>query len=571
MRYLNDFNNFGSLNEDKTSRAERKRKNAEELLNDIDNAINSGDDKKAERLMRRAARKIDKAESLDPSIDTEEISNRLISLKTELDDEKQNPDDNFELKSKKHRNKIKADEFDIINKIKILGNEISNDEVQGFLKTVKTYLNEYWNELKDGNNFPEEYQSPYTDFTLHVKRKFGRTVFLYKESNTDKIKIVFTNKDFSNDEYKNTISTELDDVIDSENIKREIEDNYQPEKDDIKVEAPKEEQLTNIVAPSPVVKSEIEKVATILTTKDDIFINNTVNFLIKEELNVGFSNTDEDKIYDYFVKNNAKKIIVPENVNDILIKYRQKKATMNEAWYNDTDDLVDATVGATNRATQSTRTQESKGVVGDLMWAFNTDARTLSDDINKALLKISSAYQKELNKSIDKLKNNQVKEAMDTSSILTGMMASGFALKSSPKLAKLVGLRGAATGTGSTVARGGLAGVSRLGALLGNPYVWIAIAVVAAIGGGWYLWNSLDEQQDQLATIFLLMWASGSQEFHKELKMNGIIIKAPKIDVSKLNNLIKSGELFGGEPQNTETGNLSHLENKRIKRFTDFK
>ncbi len=146
-------------------------------------------------------------------------------------------------------------------------------------------------------------------------------------------------------------------------------------------------------------------------------------------------------------------------------------------------------------------------------------------------------------------------------------------------LARLLGVRGgaalAARGGASTVAKGGLAGVSRLGGLLMNPYVWIGIAVIAAVAGGWYLWNSFDEQQDQLATIFLIMWASGSPEFHKELKQNGIVIKAPTIDMSKLNNLIKSGQLFNDNHEtkkepiaNTEG---SQFENKRIKSFINFK
>ncbi len=219
-------------------------------------------------------------------------------------------------------------------------------------------------------------------------------------------------------------------------------------------------------------------------------------------------------------------MVVPENISEILIRYKKKKSTMNESWYNDTDDLVDATVGSTNRATQSMRTQESKGVVGDLMWAFNTDAKTLTNDINKALTKLSSAYQTELNKAIDNLSNIKlVKEALDTTSVLTGLLASGYVLKKSPMLAKLVGIRGggavaargaAASGwsgaaaSGSTVAKGGLTGVSRLGGLLANPYVWIGIAVVAAVAGGWYLWNVIDEQQNQLATIFLIKTLSYS-------------------------------------------------------------
>ncbi len=542
MQYLNKFNNFKPVNEDKASRAERKKDKAEDLLDDIDSAIKSGNDDKAERLLKKATKRIDRAEELNPSIDTEDITSKLTQFNSELNGETA-PDDNFNYTSKDSRDKIKMNDFDITNKIKILGNEISNDEVQSFLKTVNDYLDEYWDKLKNGDDFPKEYQSPHTDFTIGIKRKFGRTVFFHKEDANDKIKIVFNNKDFSKDENKEAIKSEIEDVKDSENINKEVGDNYEPEKDDIKNVPATPEQFDSIVPPN--IQTEVEKIAVQLTTKDDYFINEAVKMLVDEKLNSGFSDSDEDKIYDYFVKKNAKKLVVPENINDILIKYKKKKASMNESFYNNLDDLKDATIGATKRATQSMRTQESKGVVGDLMWAFNTDAKTLSDDINKALTKIGSAYQQELNKAIDKLP--ALKEGLDTTSILTGILGSGYALRNSPRLASLVGVRSGASASvasRATVARGGLAGVSRLGGLLVNPYVWIAIAVIVVGTTGWYLWNSFDEQQNQLATIFLLMWASGSPEFHKELKLNGIVIKAPTIDITKLKNLINSGELF---------------------------
>lgn len=569
MKYLNKFNTFNPLNEDKTSRAERKLKKASELLDDIENAMNSGNDKKAERLMKRVARKIDNAENLDPSVDSEEISNKLIDLKSEFDDSKENPDDEFDINSKENRDKIKLDDFEIINKIKIKGDGISNIELQSFLKATKTYLSEYWNELKNNDNFPNEYQSPYNDFIIKVKRNAFRTVFFYKEGNiTDKIKLVFNNDDFDSDDFKNKIESEIDDVLDSENVQKEIVDNYDTIKDDKVFEPAKEVQYS-----APIISNEVinktEKVFDILTTRDDNFINESVKLLINEKLNVGSSNTDEDVIFDFFVKKNSNKTIVAENINNILINYKKKKSTMNESWYNNSKDFEDATIGATKRASQSIISQPSKGVVGDLMWAFNTDAKTLSNDINQILIKLGSAYQKELNKSIDNLKNiKTVKESLDNSSLLSGILASGYAMNKYPQLAKFIGAKGGAS-TGATVARGGLSGVSRLGGLLANPYVWIGIAVIGAALGGWYLWNSFDEQQNQLATILLLMWASGSMELQNEFKKNGIVIKAPNIDITKLNDLIKNGELFKQETDSNS--NPNQFENKNIKSFNDFK
>jgi hypothetical protein len=589
MRYLNNFEDYNPLNEDKEHRAERKKARAVHLLDEVEDAIQAGDTKKAHHLLKIATKKIVNAEKLDPNINTQDVSDKIISLDNVISPKGEDTDgDKFNTISKKHRDKIKLTDFDIVNKIKILGDNISNDELQGFLKTLKTYLNEYWDDLQKGHNFPEEYQSPYTDFTLNVKRKFGQTKFVYKEGAFDKIKLVFSNKDFFEQGNKQMIEAEINDVLDSEHIKNEIIDNYVPEKDKMVYREPvkTEEQIPAVSVEQ---NKQIEKVATELIKKDETFINNTVKFLIDEKLNIGFANTDEDKIYNYFVKQNAQKLVVADNITEILIGYKKKKATMNESW----DDFVDSTVGATKRATQSIRTQESKGVVGDLMWAFNTDARTLSKDINTSLSKIGSAYQKELNKAIDGFgKINMMKEDIEYSSILTGMLVAGFALKKSPMLARLAGLKGATSavsggeglasstlaknaarlgirsasgGTASTVMRGGLAGVSRMGGLLANPYVWIGLAVIAAVGGSWYLWNSFDEQQDQLATMFLIMWASGSEEFHKELRENGVIVKAPDIDISKLNNLLSSGELFSKE----EEVKPEVSENKVLK-FSDF-
>lgn len=571
MKYLNNFDKFSQINEDKPARAEKNKEKAEILIDDIENAIKAGDEKKANRLLRRAAKKVDRAEELNPSIDTEKLATQLTDLTNEIE----NPKDNFDMSTRDFRDKIKMRDFDIINKVKILGDEISNDELNAFLKTVSTYLNEYWSELKNNEKFPKEYQSPYTDLEIQVKKRLsGDVVFLYKEGSNDKAKIVFSKKDFSNDENKNKIVAEINDVLDSENLKQEIASNYIESKDDVKYVPSKPEQNIEPNIP-PALNNQIEQAAEAMMKKDEQFISDAVKLLIEEKLNLGFKNTDEDKIFEFF-KKNYQKCIVPDNIDGILIGYRKKKALMNEAWYNDGDDFLDATWGATKRATQSMRTQESKGVVGDLMWAFNTDARTLSNDINKMLKKLADAYQEILNKAIEDLPNmNLVKENMDTTSLLTGILATGYSLKKSPKLAKLIGVgRGAAArGAGSTVAKGGLAGVSRLGGLLANPYVWIGLAVVGAVGGGWYIWNSIDEQQNQLATILMFMWASGSTELQKEFKLNGIVVNAPIINISKLNDMIKSGE-FMVEPTETSAEESSTseetYESKKIKSFKDF-
>lgn len=536
MKYINDFNTHSSLNESKEKRAERKKKQAEELVNGIEKALQEGDKNKAEILMKKAAKKIDRAEVLDSNVDTDNIKNKIENLKFELE---KPLDDEFKIKSREHRDKIKISDFEIINKIKIKGDEVSNDELQLFLKTVKNYLNEYAYELKSGKNIPKEYDSPYTDFKLEVKSKdlgvLGRRiVFLYKEDINDKIKLILSEKDLNNID---TIKKEIDDVLDSEDIKYEIEKHYVEDKDRIKTEP--SISITDYQSPSETItktEKEINILSDIMTDKNDSFINNGVKLLINEKLNLSSKNTDEDKIFNFFVKENPEKTISKENINEILIQYRKKKSLMNEDF-----DIL----GGAKRASQSILDTETKGVVGDLMWAFNTDAKTVSNDMNILLQKISVAFENELIKAGNKIENSSIKENFDISSILGGVLLGGYALKKSPALSRLVGITKSSSLTSpkGNVVKGGLRILPRLGGLLLNPWVWIGLAVLASIGGGFYLWGSFDEQQKKLAHIFLMMRASGSEEFINEINRNGIVIKVPNIDLDKLGSVLSKGEV----------------------------
>lgn len=588
MRYLNKFDDFGSLNESKERRAERNLKRAEKLKDKAEKALEDGDTETADKLMMKARKNEERAKELNPSIDTDKFNTELASLAKDRDeklgiesttdtsnpsdlDSKSNSsdseNDNFDIKDKEeHRGKMKLTDFKFINKIKKIGDEISNDELQLFLKTIQDYFDEYWEKLQSWNDFPKEYQSPYTDFTIHVRKQsigiVNRVVFVYKESNNDKLKLVLNKKDFKDINNKEIIKNEINDVLDSEDIKNTVDKIYDVVKDREKVQPIAQPQTpTSIPVISSNVKNKIKDVIVDITKKDDVFINETVKLLINEKLNISYSNTDEDKIFNYFY-GNSKKIIVKDNIDAILIKYKQQKANLKEAWYNDLDDFSDATIGSTQRATQSMRTQSSKGVVGDLMWAFNTDAKTISNDINKILLKLASAYQKELNKAIEKLPTvSMVKEEFGTTEFLVGALASGYSMKKMPMLARLVGV-GGKTGASEAgaITRGGLAGVSRMGVALANPYVWLGIGIVAAGVGGWYLWNSIDEQQYQLATIFTMMFALGSPTLIAEFKQNGINIKIPKIDISKLNSMIEKGNIFGSETETKTETKKSHIE-----------
>jgi hypothetical protein len=560
MSFIDNFNTF-SLNEDKESRAKNKLEDANDLVKDIEQALKDGNDSKADRLLRKATRKLDKASKLDPSINTEEITNKLVSLKndettsdetkseTETGEEK--PKD-LDVKTSDLRNKIKVDDFKFVNKFKVIGDTISTEEKDNFLKTVKTYLDEYWNDLKKGD-IAKEYQSPYTQSNIKVKRQsaLNRIVFLYKEGANDKMKFVFNLSDFDKPENKDVIFTEIDTIVGSENIQKELVSNYSKEEDDKKTsghEVGKNDTLANTnTETSP---KEEPKLDTAPTKKEGdaveslkpnpAFVSQAIKLLIDEKLNIGSTNTDEDAIYNFFVTKNAKNCVVDKNIDDILIGYKKQKSTLKEGW-----DMIDAT----KRAFQSVVDTKSKGVVGDLMNAFNSDKATLNRDINNALGKITSAYQKDLNLAISD--KSKVKEGVTSSAIkfIGNILLSPTGLNIVSKSAsKGALLRGVGMG-------------SRILTVCTNPWFWGPILVAGTAYASYQLWQSFDEQQNQLATIILLMWFSGSKELLAELKQNGIVINTPKIDTSKLKELVNNNELYKEETPVAES---------KVIKFKDF-
>jgi methionine salvage enolase-phosphatase E1 len=588
MKYLNKFNNFQSINEDAKSRAENKLENATNLLNDIQSLIDSGDKEKAMKVLQKATRKFDRAMELDPTIldeknkdtdeykKTTELANKITELRNLITGETNPIDlglsstsgeskiDNFDVKTSDFRDKIKATDFKFINKLKILGDTVSDSEKNDFLKAVKTYLGEYWSKMNSGD-LPKEYQSPYTDAIIQIKRVsilgIGRTVFLYKEGVNDKIKLVFSNSDFKDDSNKDEIIKEIDSIIGSEKIADEISKNYDITKDEKNIDgttgAKKQtEQPSTTPQIDPKKEKQTSDLIAKLYTPDANFVKSAITLLIDNKLNIGSTNTDEDSIYDFFVTKNAKNCIVNKNIDDILIGYRKQKSLLKESLWDDIS-------GATSRATQSITTQTSKGVVGDLMNAFNSDTQTLNRDINNALQKIAKAYQTEINKTATSLASKKINEGFGISDILSTIVLGAIGKGTISKVGSMLGKASAAEASAaevSTVARGAGVG-SRALVFLANPWVWGGLLVVATVYGSYYLWNSFDEQQNQLATIMLLMWMSGSKELLKEFKQNGIVVKAPTIDITKLQALVDKGEMY-----NTETTTESI-----ILRFNQFK
>ncbi len=536
LEHFEEFKNSQHLNEDAARKAARKKRNADNLIKKAEKALEEGDKEKADRLLNRASKRIDSADKLVDDVEFDQMRREITDLKTQATGEDtsttpdETPEENkFDLESKEHRDKIKADGFEYINKLKVKGDSISNEELNGFLKTVKNYLNEYWDKLNDGE-FPSEYQSPYTDFTLVVTRGLGRTVFKYKEGQfTDKIKLVFSNSDFKKEGAKDKIMSELDVLLGSDDIKKEVEENNTDKTNDTYNEpvAPvvPPDKTSEVPAVDPGTQNKVGASADAFSRKDDNFINEAVKLLIAEKLNVGSVNTNEDLIYDFFVKKNATKVLVAENMTGVLVNYKKQKSMSNES-----------VVDSFKRATQSVTTQESKGVIGDLMNAFNTDAAKISKDMNEKMRKIAGAFQAELNK----VSAGQVKEwfGMDTSSLLGGY----FVGRNLPKVVNLMKKKEAVAAATNTqaiqTAGGGIKGVSRFGKFLTNPYFWVPLMLGSAAVGSKLLWNSFDAQQTQVSQIILLMWASGSIEVTNEMKKNGIRFTVPNIDISKLKGVM---------------------------------
>ncbi len=569
MKYLKNYGSFKPVNEDKNTRAEKNLNKAEEINQEIEDALAQGDTEKAEKLLNRSIKKIQRAKKLNPTIDITDIETKMDVLSKDIiGDESTTGNvldnstsgestDEFDINTRDFRDKIKLKNFKFINKIKKIGDEISLEELHSFLGAVKSYINEYWDYLDNGSDFPKNYISPYNDFEIQVRKNLiGDIVFFYKEGGNDKLKLKLSKKDFDDKANKDIIIKEINDVLDSKKVSDEVKKDYDIEKDD-KIATSTNKSEVDFQLPPLETQKMTTNTITALTKKDDAFVSETVKMLIDAKLNISYENTDETALYDYFIKN-SKKFVVKENVDDILIKYRQKKSTLKEStWWDDS-------VSSFNRATQSMSTRKSNGVVGDLLWAFNSDAKKVSNDMQKIINRLASSYQKELNMSIEDLgKKYQVKENLGIGEFLSGALLSGLALKKMPKLASMVGIGGGSST--STVARGGLSGVSKMGRLLTNPYTWLAIAIIAGGYGAMNTFSSFDEQQYQIAIMLIMMYSSGSSELNKEFKINGIKVTMPNIKMDSLNYLIQSGELLGSSDdkvsENMKYGADTAIEN----------
>jgi hypothetical protein len=555
---IEKFEDF--LNE--RSRAERKLDRVERKANKAKKDFEEGNDERGKKRMSKAKKNLDKAKALDSNIDTKEIESEIDEI--EKTDWEKELDVSTSLLGRKV--KVKAKDLEYITKLKVKGDEISPEELVIFLKTVKSYLNEYWDEIQDEND-TEEYLSTHSDdMVIDVKHRGRRVVFKYNEGRaTDKIKLVVDKDLFEDEDNKKPMVAEIDMLVGTKSLTSDKKDgklanNYRKEKDD-KIVTPivvgdvisKEinTKVANKVGnvngttndTNNKVTAKVKKVVNEVTIPDKSFSSSTVELLINEKLNIGMRNTNEDKIFDWFIKN-KQKTLNANNIDTILTEYKQKKAMMNESF------IEDGIEGA-KRALNSVTDTSSEGVVKDLMNAFNTDAKTVSKDINSMLSKLSNAYgdklMKEVEKTASKIKSNPDKYVELSEDFSAMDMGSGALLGAGVgrTIAKRQLGKQAVKTVGKRALLGRLAGGSTsllgLGGLSITPVGWVIIGVIIASSLWYFLYNTFDEQQHKIAHIFILMWASQSPKFLQEMKVAGIRINEsikPNIDNDKLQSIL---------------------------------
>jgi hypothetical protein len=613
-----DFLNERKTREEKDAeKAKTKLAKAEKWKEKAKDAYEEGKDKRGDKRTRKAKKYEQDALELNPDLDTSELDAEIKEIEdTDWKEE-------FDITTSFLGRKVKAKDLEFIKKLKIKGDEISPDELVLFLKTVKTYINEYWDEIEDEKGTDDYRSTHHDEMILQVKHRRNKVVFNYKEGRwTDKVKLVIDKDVFDDEDNKEKLSDELDKLIGTKHLtdKEEgrVADKYRKDKD--------KKILTPVVVADVVIdKTEdllpkVEDVVEELNTPDNGFIQESIKILIDEKLFrsgvTSFHNTDEQRIFDHFVTKNAKKTINPKNVDAILRGYKQKialrESKLEEGLLGDmwdaTVDTVKGAWGATKRAFQSVVGTESKGVVQDLMWAYNTDAKTVSSDMNEMLKKLGDAYGDMLTKQVKKTATAIKKEAEknpdkfdelaesimiseDTGDMITGGMIGaqvmksrmkkkagqavagetakqfakrqaykGFTRAAASQTAKKVGGRALARGIGGRLLSGAL--LTPLASI--GPVGWVIIGVVGTAALGTYLWNTFDEQQHQIAHIFLLMWASQSPVFLQEMNRAGIKINKnlkANVNIEELEKILSTevGTIEGevvDEGDNTNESNI---------------
>lgn len=516
-----DFLNERTQSERLLDKAKKEKERAEELFT-------KGKDKRAERKLEKSKQNLDKAKYINPNIDTKDIEQDVKDIE-KIDWEKE-----FDTTSSLLGKKQKLDNFDIVKKIKVNGDEISPNELKEFLKSVNSYVNEFWNDIPDEND-DVDYQSPFNDdVKLKVIHKRNSVVFVYKEGKTtDKVKLIIDKDIFDDKNNKKVLSDEITKLTANERLTGEkdsvLNKNYDSKKDDKKiltpdvVNAPSVETI-NTIAETPEVKQEAEQIVKDLTILDNGFVQSTIKMLLEENLTTGMSNTNEDRIYKHFVIDNAINTMNTKNIDAILNGYKQKMALKESRIREGFTDIFNSVVDT-----------KSEGLVKDLMNAYNTDANVMTTKINERLDSLAKVYTEAIQNNIKTNESFNIEDAV----------IGALAMKFLPKIGG--GLIG---GGAATTAASGTVATAATGTLLGiGPVGWIIIAaIVVGAGTTYWLSSSFKEQETQLATILLMMYASQSPIFLKELQVAGIKINPNKLDKDKLSKLLSEKKLIHLKP-----------------------
>lgn len=447
-------------------------------------------------------------------------SNRLADLIYQLNNKI--PEGNrFFVKEESRKNKTRL-ESQFIDVGKIKGTDIDNDDFRRYINCLISLLENKFDVLSTTKK-DFEYISPddvATKIDAIHRGGLGYWMFKYKESNFDKIKFKIGLDSFK-PEYKDDIIRDLQAMVDTttpEGVSLAQTVSDMSAKSDIAptfgqvpgiepTAAPPTEQETK--GDETIRKADAN--AAVVINKDDTFVKDTIVLMVNEKLVDGFVDSDEDKIYQWFLsKENQLKTMNKANIDAILQGYKAEMAKPKLQ-----ESFIDDSINSIKRASQSVISTKSSGLVKDLLNAFNSDTAQVNRDINEVLKSFTTFFQNDINAYVTK------KESV---TVATGLLGAGlvFAGYKTYRLVKGVnGFIGNMFGNGIKMgkipAKGG----------------WVAAALIATYAG-YNIYKGVNNQQKQIATILINMYSSGSTLFADECKKAGIVFPNYTIDTTSL-------------------------------------
>ena len=450
-------------------------------------------------------------------------SNRLADLIYQLND-KIPEGSRFFVKKESRDDKTRL-ESRFVDVGKIKGVDIDNDDFRRYINCLISLIENKFDLLATSKK-DFEYTSPDDASTIisASRHKFlgsGYWMFKYKETNFEKIKFKIGLDSFK-PEFKDDIIKDLQNMIDvttpegvslAETIadmdaQNETAPDFGPIPEIQPDTMPKPEKDANEVT------EKADKGGNVVITKDDMFVKDTIRLMVEEKLTEGFVDTDEDKIYQWFLsEENKLKTMNKANIDAILIGY---KAEMSKPLR---EGLLDDTINSIKRASQSVVDVKSAGLIKDLLNAFNTDTARVNSDIDSILKSFTTFCQNDINSYVTKNEDFTVE---------TGLLGAGLVVGAYKT-------RGLIKGTYGFVSKmfGNGVGVGKMP----TKSLLVAAALMAAYGG-YDLYKSINSQQKQIAMILINMYASGSTIFLEECRKAGIKFNNYVVNTTKLQEFV---------------------------------